>query len=168
MVYWYESLSGFLIVLPYFVFTQLSPCCILLLSSLVLFTVLCICSCLLSCADYFLFVVHHVYFEFYWYCSGWSCLNMTLDCFWCVPEIAFNGSVCLYSMFCGLVAYVIICCYWCWPGMLSVACDSSTICCNLFGVWLIVVIVVSLSNNHPMGPWSTVFSVEPLQLTLWE
>ena len=65
-------------------------------------------------------------------------------------------SVC---MFCSLVAYVIVCCYWCQPDMLSVVCDSPTSCCNLYGAWSVMVIVVSLPNNHPMGPWSTVFSL---------
>ena len=37
-------------------------------------------------------------------------------------------------MFCGLVLYVIICCYWCWPDMLSVAYDFPTSCCDLYDV----------------------------------
>ena len=61
-------------------------------------------------------------------------------------------------MFCCLVAYAIICWYWCWPDIVSVACDSPT-SCDLYGVWLVVVIVVFLPNNCPMGPWFTIVSL---------
>ena len=43
----------------------------------------CVPASFLAC--HFLVDVCHVYCECSWYCSGWSCLNMTLDCFLCVP-----------------------------------------------------------------------------------
>ena len=75
-----------------------------------------------------------------------------------------NLSVCI---FCGLVVYVIVCCYWCRPDMLSVACDSPTSCCNLYGVWSVMVIVVSLPNHCPMGPQSTIFSLNCYSWPYW-
>ena len=98
VVYWYESLSGFLIVLPYLVFTQFSTCCILLLPSLVLVTVLYMCSCLLSCGLFFwlLFIM----------CTL-SVIDIALDSpvwiwHWIVlmcSRITSNGSVCLLACF---------------------------------------------------------------------
>ena len=81
-------------------------------------------------------------------------------CLWVVFDM-FQDSIQWISlsvcMFCCLVMYVSICCYWCQLDMLSVVCDPPASCCELYCVWTVMMIVVSFPNNCPMGLWSTVF-----------
>ena len=102
VIYWYVSLSGFLIVLPYLVMTMFSPFCIPLLSTLVLFNFFaCIpAHCLVDC---FLLVVYHI------------CFGLSLLLFWVIlleydcglilmcSRTTSSGSVCLYVFFLGNV-----------------------------------------------------------------
>ena len=85
-------------VLPYLVFTQFSPCCILLLSSLVLVTVLCKCFCLLSGRLFFgccLACVLWVLLILLWMVLFEYDIGLLLMC----SRIASNRSVCLFACF---------------------------------------------------------------------
>ena len=124
---WYESLSGFLIVLQYLVFITLL---------------------------YFIIVLP---------CVGYCSLYVFLPTFWQIIFWVLFIMCTLGVIDIALDDYAIICHYWCWPDMLSVACDSPTSYCNLYGIWSVMVIVVSLPNNHH-GPlsshWTT--TVDPM------
>ena len=98
-------LASWLSFHPFFI--QFSPCCILLLSSTVLFIVVCVCSCLLSGLSLFGFCLSCVLC--YWYCSGQSSWNVTLDCSWCVPRWhPMNWFVCLHVLWLGSICLCLL------------------------------------------------------------
>ena len=63
-------------------------------------------------------------------------------------------------LFCRLVLYVCVHCYCCWLDVVSVACDASAIGCQLYCVWLFMMVVVAYAYYSPMSPWSTIFLLD--------
>ena len=82
-------------------------------------------------ADGFLLFVHHECSGCHYYCCGWPWLSMIVDCFNMVQDGIQWINLFVYMFFC-LVTYVLLCCYHCQPDMLSVTCNSSPHCCNLY------------------------------------
>ena len=63
-------------------------------------------------------------------------------------RMASSGSVCLFCVF-RLVSYVIFCCYGCWLDVMYVTCNYSPCHCNLYVIWLVVMIVSPLLTIVP-------------------
>ena len=157
-IYLYVSLSGLLTVLPYHVFTTALPCCIWSLSSFELFTVFCMRSWPFPC---------RMFFGCCSACDIWMLLLLLLllcifplvhatELFLMCSSISYSGSVCLFVCF---VAWY--CMYASGVTDVGLMCHPlhvypSSICGELYCVWVIVVVVVSCLNNCPMGPKSVI------------
>ena len=63
-------------------------------------------------------------------------------------------------LLCRVILYVCICCYCCRLNVASVTCNVSAIGCELYRVWLIMVVMVTHANYSPMSPQSTIFSLD--------
>ena len=154
---------GFLTILPQLVLTMFSPSFIWSLSTLVSFDIFSICSCPLPWELFLalfspfvpwlsLLLLRVVLLEYE--CEFFS--NMVQnDIEWiCLCDCVFPS----------LVVHVVFCCYRCWLDVFSFACDYFSSSCNFYLIQLVVVILIALSDNCPMGSQSPVF---PLNCYSW-